>query len=113
MIVDLWSKDCIYAEYCDGMKCSTRLQSAVTPESKLLLLPAFNSVVLGFIFLNLQAGPGFVLCVVMVYQIWVLEMVNKARIFWWNLSAVIPGGIPCWSCSKPDGFNAFMSKTPQ
>lgn len=102
-IVDLWFEDCIYTEYCDGMKCFTLLQSAVTPESKLLLFPTFYSVCLGFIFLTLRARPVFVLCVVVVYQIWVLEIVNKARSCWWNCSAVIPGGIPCWSCSKSDG----------
>lgn len=66
------------------MKCFTLLQSAVTPESKLLLFPALYSVYLGvfcfwFFFLTLQAGSVFVLFVAVVYQIEVLELVNKAR----------------------------------
>lgn len=63
----------------------------LTPESKLLPFPAFYSVCLGFSFFTLQAGPGFVPCVVVVYQIWAPEMVSKARSCWWNPSAVIPG----------------------
>lgn len=87
-VVGLWSEDCICAESCDGMKCFTLLQSAY---SWVTTLSCFLFCVFRGVFLTLQAGPAFVLCVVVVYQIWALEMVDKARSCWWNPSAVTPG----------------------